>query len=139
MNNYLEILKQANARTLDECISLLVKSGLNTVNHNDMIIQTIGVYLRDMIIKRLVVTPTRTFVSVLCSAMKFPEDVIIDCLQHMSDDGIIEFSEDRDYVVWIGSDPVPGLWNNAYLSSLNEIVWETLISIDAKNKQDNGE
>lgn len=138
MNQYLQILQQSNAKTLEECIEVLIISGLNTLNDNDIIIKTIGVYLRDMIIPRLRVTPTRTFVSVLCGAMKFPDDVIIDCLQHMSDDCIIEFSDDLNYVTWIGPDPISGLWNNAYLSTMNMVVWSALLRHAEENTNSNG-
>lgn len=127
MNQYLQILQRANAKSLDECIRLLIASGLNTPNHVNTIIETIGVYLRDLIVDRLKVTSIRTYVSKLCEAINFPDEVIIDCLEHMEEDCIIEFCEDCDYVIWKGPDPMPGVWKNSYLSSLNKIVYDAII------------
>ena len=136
MNQYLQILQRANAKSLDECIRLLIASGLNTPNHVNTIIETIGIYLRDMIITRLKVTSIRTYVSKLCDAVNFPKEVIIDCLEHMEEDCIIEFCEGRDYVVWKGPDPMPGIWTNAHLSSLNKIAMDAIL--DENDKGNNG-
>lgn len=136
MNRYLQILQRANAKCLDECIGLLIANGLNTPEHVNIIIETIGVYLRDMIVPRLKVTSIRTYVSKLCDAINFPDEVIIDCLQHLEGDRRITFSEDRDYVVWIGPDPIQGKWANAHLSSLNKIVMDAIL--DENDKGNNG-
>lgn len=136
MNRYLQILQRANAKCLNECIGLLIANGLNTPDHVNIIIETIGVYLRDMIVPRLKVTSIRTYVTKLCDAINFPNEVIIDCLQHMENDRIIEFSKDLDYVIWKGPDPMPGIWANAHLSSLNKIVMDAIL--DENNKGNNG-
>lgn len=85
---------------------------------------------------RLKITSIKSYVSKLCDAFDFPDEVIIDCLQHMADGRIIEFSEDHDYVTWIGPAPMLGIWNNAHLSSLNATVWNALLQ--EINNRENG-
>lgn len=138
MNQYLQILQRANAKSLNECVGLLIANGLNTVNQVNIIIETIGVYLRDKMIPRLKEVSIRAYIFNLAKALTMPIEIVEDCLQHLAEDGIIEFSEDRDYVVWKGPDPMPGLWKNAHLSSLNEIVMDAILNEIEKDKQDDG-